>query len=173
MADQSSLLTHPNQSSTRSLSEPDNQVANRGWNSTFCEVRRAGWVERAQPILRAADFDRLETPLRVNELLGALDDAHLFRAGCRGALQHGEDRGGGVAQRVWRVLAQNARGDAERGEEIAGAIRADRKFWRAHAPRLCSFDGEAVDLACRRLSELGRGHDNSRWTARHQRLGLR
>jgi hypothetical protein len=56
------------------------------------------------------DSDGVEPALWANELFGALDDAHFLRAADSRALQHGEDGGSGVAERVLGVRALNARG---------------------------------------------------------------
>ena len=56
--------------------------------------------------------------------------------------------------------AADARGNQQRGEQIAGAVRADRQFWRAHAPGVGAFDGQGLDLAFRRVGKLGAGDDD-------------
>src|SRR5882672_9458083 len=89
-----------------------------------------------------ADGDGVEPALRVGQQLGALDNAHFLGPAGRGAFQHGEDGGRGVAERIRRVGAAEARGDQERGEQIAGAVWADRQFWRAHAPGLSALDSQ-------------------------------
>ena len=62
------------------------------------------------------------------------------------------------------VSAADARGDQQRGKQVAGAVRADRQFWRAHAPGLglAAFDGQRLDLAFRRVGKLGAGDDDRR-----------
>ncbi len=116
---------------------------------------------------------KIGTRARLSEQLSALDDAHFLGPAGRGALQHGEDGRCGVAQRIWRVRSANARGHEERGKQIAGPGRADRQFRRTHAPGLGPFDGKGLDLAVRRVGELGAGDDDRRWTARRESLRLR
>src|SRR5258705_5000385 len=129
---------------------------------------------RATCQLSNADSDGVEPACRADEQFGALDDAHSLGPAAGSALQHGEDGGYRMAQRIQRVLFLNARGHEERGKQIAGAGRADRQFRRARAPCLDSFpgllDGKGLDLAVRCVLELGAGDDDGRWTARHQRV---
>src|SRR3974377_2335864 len=118
--------------------------------------------------LRAADSDRLEPALRMSEQIAALDNAHFLGAARRGALQHGEDGRDGMGKRIRRVRSPNAGRYVERGEEIAGAVRADRQFGRRPAKGAGSLNGNRVDLSVRRIGELGGGDDDGRWTARDQ-----
>ena len=83
-----------------------------------------------------------------------------------------------MAEAAWlsasrRVRPADTRGHQQRGEQVAGAVRADRQFWRAHAPGLERFlgalDGESLDLSLRCVGKLGAGDDDRRWPARHQR----
>ena len=68
----------------------------------------------------AADDGRFEPALGMDEQLRAFDDAHFLCAlGC-GALQHGEDGGCRVRQRLRRIRSTDTRGDEQRGEEVAG-----------------------------------------------------
>src|SRR5690242_13128569 len=115
----------------------------------------------------------------MHELVSALDDTHLRRPARGGPLQHCENGGGGVRKRLGSVSAANASRYVERGEEIAGAVRADWQFWRAHAPGSqrfllerapAAFDSQRLDLSLRRILELGRGYDDGGGAALHQRL---
>src|SRR6202007_1757364 len=120
-----------------------------------------------------ADSDCLEPALRMSEQLGALDDAHFLGAASRRTLQHGEDRGHGVTQRMRRVPSPNASRYVERSKEITCSGRADRQFRRAHAPGPRSFGGKGVDLVIWRVGEFGRGDNDGRWTASQKCLRLR
>ena len=43
--------------------------------------------------------------------------------------------------------AADARGDQQRGKQIAGAVRADRQFWRAHAPGALARSTASVSIS--------------------------
>src|SRR5712671_7889673 len=111
--------------------------------------------------LSTADSDGVEPARRADEQLGARDDTHFLGPADSSALQHGEDGGYGVAQRIRRVLFPNPRGHEERGKQIPSAGRADRQFRRAYAQGPESFpgasDGKGLDLAVRCVLELGAG----------------
>ena len=49
--------------------------------------------------------------------------------------------------------------DQQRGKQVAGAVRADRQFWRAHAQGLCALDGQPLDLALRCVGKFGAGDE--------------
>src|SRR5258706_11474059 len=129
---------------------------------------------RATCQLSNADSDGVEPACRADEQLGALDDPHFLGPAAGSALQHGEDGGYGMPQRIRRVRPPNARGHQERGKQIAVAGRADRQFQRAPAPGLDSFpgllDGNELYFPVRGVLELGAGDDDGRLTARHHRL---
>src|SRR6202043_2349415 len=74
--------------------------------------------------LSAADVKDVEPVRRMGEQGCGLDDPHFLGAAGRGALQHGEDGRGGVAQRIRRVRSSNARGHEQPGKQIAGPGRA-------------------------------------------------